>query len=465
MLASYQEHGVKSRSCAYILQLLVPRYKLSENEELKMADDVPVRFDAVVLDSLTKVDVSTVIEELRSLTSCRDVDDPILCVTILDANHDDLARHHSRLVHEITAAIGPVLVNIAFSSVGALVPKSFALKRLLDSKGVSKFVLLTIEDNVSPLIVALDTIFTSAYTAKVKLYSGGYVDVPSLLGGIVASTKAAIEEECSQFLTTFRNVPDESVEIVRSDSLCSKIFFHGFSTRRGGCSSYPPVASLNLLFRPEKRDSLLVVKENRRRLLSAVGAPPTHRLIFPKVAHSSSVWVVGEPEPAEYDAIVCDRPGLAIAAPAADCVTVILGDPRKLVFAAVHSGWKGTAGNIAGAATEAMIGRLGCNPEDIRAAIGPSIGPCCYEVGDDREEIFRKDPLLRNCIKVVEGKPKRHLDLQMAVGLQLEEAGVLSSHIDRGPSKLCTYCNKERFYSYRRDKTPFGTLVGFIGLR
>lgn len=420
--------------------------------------------DAVVLDGLSRVGIPQVVDEVRGLIGCREADKPVLCVAILNG---DAAHDQEELAHRISGAcpsVRPEAVVTSRYTISTPFPGVFALKRLLDSERVSTFVVLTVKENVSSLIVALDAIFTSAYSVKAKLYSGDYVNVPALLKDTMESVRSAMEEECSHFLTTFQAVPGEKVEVIRSESICDKTFFHGFSTRKGGCSSFPPVASLNLLFRAAKRDSPLVVKENRRRLLDAVGAPPTHRLLLPKVGHSSCVWVTTDPEPAEYDAIVSNQPGLAIAAPAADCVTVVLGDARRSVFAAVHSGWKGTVGNIVGAAVEAMTGRMGCNPQDITAAIGPSIGVCCYDVGNDVEDLFRKDPILAKCVTAVEGKSKRHLDLQMAVGLQLEEAGVPPSHIDRTPSKLCTYCNKDRLFSYRRDGVPFGTLVGFIGL-
>ncbi len=426
-------------------------------------EETRVDIEAIVLDGLTAVEIPTVLDELRR--TVMDTDKPSLCVPMVDGPGEAC---HSQLVHEIRAASWAAKIEVVISSCD--VPSSplkrlFHLKRLLDSRRISAVAIATAKEELSSLLLTLSTIFTSAYHVKVRVYGEDYVDIPAHLTNIVDTMKSAMEDECSRFLTTFSAVPEERVEVVRSESICDKTFFHGFSTRRGGCSSYPPVATLNLLFRPVKRDSLLVVKENRRRLLAAVDAPPTHKLIFPKVGHSSTVWIMGDPEPAEYDAIVSDQPGLAIAAPAADCVTVVLGDAKRSVFAAVHSGRRGTVGNIAGAAVEAMTGRLGCSPHDIMAAIGPSIRACCYDVGSDVEVQFRNDPLLKECVKVVEGKSKRHLDLQMAVRLQLESAGIPPTHIDDAPSKLCTYCHKDRFFSCRRDGTPFGTLVGFIGLR
>jgi len=223
------------------------------------------------------------------------------------------------------------------------------------------------------------------------------------------------------------------------------------------------VASLNLAYACDKRDTLIVVEENHFRLLKAAGAS-SHSLQIAKAVHGNSVWVVGNPEPPGYDAIVCDQPGIVIAAPAADCVTILFADSKRSVCAATHSGWKGTLGNVTRKTVEAMAG-MGCKPKDIVAVIGPSIGVCCFEVGADVEDLFHDNLLLRQCIKVVKGKEKRRINLQNAVRLQLEEAGILHGNIDDFPSTFCTFCNEDRFFSYRRDGRPFGTQVGFIAIR
>ena len=134
----------------------------------------------------------------------------------------------------------------------------------------------------------------------------------------------------------------------------------------------------------------------------------------------------------------------------------------QCIWHCIHAG---TLANVIGAAITTMTAHFDCDIKDIRAAIGPSIGPCCYEVGMDVEKLFRDNPLLSQCMEAVQGKSKMHLNLQKALRLQLEDEGISSEHIDDSPSKMCTYCNEERFYSYRRDGRPFGTHVGFIGLK
>ena len=125
----------------------------------------------------------------------------------------------------------------------------------------------------------------------------------------------------------------------------------------------------------------------------------------------------------------------------------------------------GTLANVIRTSIVTMTGYFGCDTQDIRAATGPSIGPCCHEVGIDVEKLFRDNPLLSQCMEEVQGKTKKHLNLQKALRLQLENESISSEHIDDSPSKMCTYCNEERFYSYQRDGRPFGTHVGFIGLK
>ena len=341
----------------------------------------------------------------------------------------------------------------------------FAVKRILDVKKINNFVVFSPKDDLESLVVTMDNILTSAYTVKVEVYGDSYADMAEVLARASDDVKSTVEKECVKYLSEFTTNPLETVEVVTSRVISNEAFAHGFSTRKGGCSTYPSVSSLNLACLPYKKDSPLTVKENRRRLLDSVGAS-SYEFELAQAVHSNIVWTVGEPKPLSgYDAIVCAKPGIVIAAPAADCVTAILADPVKLVCAAVHSGWKGTLANVIGVAIKTMTEKFGCSTRDITAAVGPSIGACCYEVGEDVASLFSDHKLLSECVRAVEGKEKRHLDLQLSVRLQLEEAGVLSEHIDTSPSELCTLCNEDKFYSYRRDGRPFGTHVGFIGIR
>ena len=417
--------------------------------------------DALVLHLGEGVGVATVVSEFVELIkpSGRPTVAP-LCILGGIVSADCKAV----VIDKLTAACPSLHIENLMICTSSAMPlqDTFAIKCLLDSRRLNSFIVVTNEVDILPLIVSLGVIFTSVYNVRVKIYGGSYVDTPALLEGTKESVKDAIKDKCLQNMKCLFTYPEETLEVIYSECICNRTFLHGFSTRKGGCSSYPSVASLNLVCASDKRDTPLIVQENRYRLLKTVGAS-SHTLRIAKAAHGNSVWIVGNPEPPEYDAIVCNQPGIAIAAPAADCVMVLLADAKRSVCAVVHSGWKGTLRNVTRKTLEAMTS-IGCNREDIVAVIGPSIGVCCFEVGMDVEKLFCDDSLLKQCVKVVEGKDKRHISLQLAVKLQLEDAGILCKNIDDSPSKLCTVCNADKFFSYRRDGRPFGTHIGLIAL-
>jgi hypothetical protein len=209
-----------------------------------------------------------------------------------------------------------------------------------------------------------------------------------------------------------------------------------FSTRNGGVSD-PPYATLNLGKKlgdvPER------VEENRRRLCEYAGAQ-LDRLAMNYQLHSSRVnradaGVKGTPG----DALWTDEPGLPVLALTADCVPVVLvrmnGDPAVCV---AHAGRMGLLGGVLAEAARALGGPLA-------AAIGPAIGPCCYEVGDEVAQPYRArfgETIVR----------AGHLDLWQAAEIALRRAGV--DRVDR--FDLCTACNPDLFFSYRRDGVPRG---------
>ncbi len=203
-----------------------------------------------------------------------------------------------------------------------------------------------------------------------------------------------------------------------------------FSTRHGGVSE-GAYASLNLGLLTD--DDSANIDENRRRLFTAVGADP-ERASWPRQVHGAGVvrWGTrGE----EADAIWSDEPGEAIVVVTADCVPVALtrigGRPA---VALAHVGWRGLLAGVVPAAVAALESR------HVAAAIGPGIGPCCYEVGDDVAAPVRAAfglPLVRD----------GHLDLAGAVEQALVSAGCV--RVDRLDE--CTACNPERYFSHRRD--------------
>ncbi|MBI3342631.1 polyphenol oxidase family protein [Candidatus Gottesmanbacteria bacterium] len=151
-----------------------------------------------------------------------------------------------------------------------------------------------------------------------------------------------------------------------------------------------------------------------------------------------------------------------VAVTTADCVPVLLADPTSMVWSAVHAGWRGTLGGIAGNAVDEMM-RMGADKRRICAAIGPHIGGCCYGVPEERAQAFidrfGKDEKMAF---FVDGK--WHLDIGWSNYRQLVEAGVSPDHIDAPPT--CTSCQNDEFFSYRKDsKETYGEMMAVIGLK
>jgi YfiH family protein len=152
----------------------------------------------------------------------------------------------------------------------------------------------------------------------------------------------------------------------------------------------------------------------------------------------------------EGDALIANTPGVIASVRTADCLPILLADTRTLSVAAIHAGWRGSASRIAEATLERMRAAFGTRPEDVSAAVGPGIGGCCYEVGDEVRVRFG-----------LEGRGL--LDLADVNRRQLIEAGVDPARIELLP--LCTFCNPELFHSWRRDREKSSRMISYIGVR
>jgi len=230
-------------------------------------------------------------------------------------------------------------------------------------------------------------------------------------------------------------------------------FRHGFTTRRGG-SSRGPFEGMNL--GGAVGDDPARVEANWAELVATTG------LAFARVrqVHGCRVLRARGPTPSpveEGDAVLSVERGLAACVSVADCVPVLLADPRSGAVAAAHAGWRGTLERVAGRAVEELVRQCEARPGDILAAIGPSIGPCCYEVAADLAERFRAEfgPSSANPQK---GQPR--LDLWLANELALRAAGLSPRHVE--VLSRCTACEPETFFSHRRDAGRTGRQVGFI---
>jgi YfiH family protein len=245
------------------------------------------------------------------------------------------------------------------------------------------------------------------------------------------------------------------IPLLRSTVLTDAGFVHGFSSRLGGVSK-APYESLDfaLLRDPEG------LRENQARLAAELGVSVSSLYQVTQV-HGDAV-VVADGDPAELvkreaDALVAE-PGTGHAAlvRVADCVPVLLADPASGRVAAIHAGWRGFAEGVVPRALSRLATAPGAGrPHQFVAAIGPCIGPCCFEV-----ETHVADRIMHAAQEHVEVRrafPKAFVDLRRAVRAQLEPVGVTVEDVGG-----CTRCDAERFYSFRRDGERSGRLVGAI---
>ena len=233
---------------------------------------------------------------------------------------------------------------------------------------------------------------------------------------------------------------------------------HRIFTRSGGFSR-SPFASLNVAFgvgdKPEYID------QNRNKIRRSIDAAA---LIFANQVHGNQIAILkGEDkgqsrnpiiEAFTADAIVTDRSGWYPVIQVADCQAVLLYEPIRSVVANIHCGWRGSIQNIVGRTVDAMIAHFKCDPEQILAGIGPSLGPCCAEFINYKTEIpevlwqYKDDT--------------HHFDFWSISAAQLADAGVPDRNIEIG--RICTRCRAKEFFSYRAEKITgrFAALIGLI---
>jgi YfiH family protein len=211
---------------------------------------------------------------------------------------------------------------------------------------------------------------------------------------------------------------------------------HGFEQRVEGAAA-------------ETREA---TRERVARALAARG-----RLLLLKQVHGSAVRRAPWDGRPEADAATADAPGLLLGIETADCLPVLIVDPRRKAVAAAHAGWRGTVAGVTTRAVEALQAD-GSQPADLVAALGPGIGPCCYEVGEELRDAFGPQgaPFFRPGTR---GRP--HLDVRAANRRQLERAGLRPDRI--ASVDECTYCRADLYHSYRRDGRGAGRMLSVIG--
>ena len=244
---------------------------------------------------------------------------------------------------------------------------------------------------------------------------------------------------------------------------------HGFSTRLGGVSP-KPWDSLNL--GANRGDDAANVRGNFRRFCAAVGAD-ANVLVKNHQVHSSLIRPVtrqdtlddpAAPGTFEADGLVTDQTGVCLTIFSGDCIPILLYDPQRRCIAAAHAGWRGTAAGVAAHAVDAMVQRYGCDPRNILAAIGPGIGPCCFETHEDVPQGLREG-LGEDAdafISPLPGGEKYQVDLKGANRRWLELRGLLPKHIALCPA--CTACDLDTFWSHRIQGQARGSMAAVIQL-
>lgn len=245
---------------------------------------------------------------------------------------------------------------------------------------------------------------------------------------------------------------------------------HGFSLRTGGVSA-SPFDSLNL--GDAVGDDPTSVRDNQARFLASVGVLED-AFVSVRQVHGTQVLhavrdgarvslkvAVNDTQPAtpaEADALVA-QPGTAVGVRTADCVPILLHDPVTGTSAAVHAGWKGTVGLIAQRAVEVLVNDHRVAAKNLRASIGPAIGVCCFEVGNEVAHAFDNHPTLGASVDRSRGV-RPHIDLQAANRMLLEDGGLLPAHIE--VLGECTFCDDKSFFSHRRDAGRTGRHLAVI---
>jgi len=296
-----------------------------------------------------------------------------------------------------------------------------------------------------------------------------------------------------------KQVPKSKPEaVLRSRVLAVPRVVHGFSTRLKPGATKAPRESLvpglrssdfNLGF--VEGATKATVERNRAEFIRAVhgGRSPKWTLVQMKQIHSDLIHVLRVPpdHPLNGDGLVTNVPRLLLASKTADCVPVLIADPKRRVVGAFHAGWRGTVKRIVEKGVGVMRRDFGCNPADLRAAIGPCVRVCCYEIGDEVrdafraqfaydeelfQEVFDNDPVKQKYPNLfltarapghAEISRQIHLDLVAANRRQLLEAGVKEKNIDVVGE--CTACHTATLFSHRKERGLTGRMMAVIGIR
>ncbi len=236
---------------------------------------------------------------------------------------------------------------------------------------------------------------------------------------------------------------------------------HTFTTRRGGISK-PPYNSNNLAF--HVGDKAEDVINNHQKLAEEMGYD-LNKLVHMRQIHSDKIVLVDPAihdfkHPPECDALITNEPGIPLMVMTADCTPVLLFDPVKNVIAVAHAGRAGAVKEIVPKTIQKMCKKFGSIIDDILVTLGPSIGGCCYEVG---EKIAGEVADLGYGFSVVERDGSYFLEVNAIIRQQLHTAGIKPEHID--DLGICNACENETYFSYRADNQKTGRIAGVLMLK
>ncbi|MEA3406539.1 MAG: peptidoglycan editing factor PgeF [Chloroflexota bacterium] len=236
---------------------------------------------------------------------------------------------------------------------------------------------------------------------------------------------------------------------------------HGLFNRRGGYSR-GPFASLNV--GQGVQDDPQHVAANHRAIYSALHIE-AEDVVSAQQVHGARVALAtaedGGRTLEKADALISNTPGIVLMMRVADCVPIFFHSVQPAAVGLAHAGWRGTLKGVAGDTVRAMVSAFDCQPDELIVGLGPSIGPCCYEVGPEVvaqvREVFGAQT---DCLLTPSGEGKAYFDLWRANELQLEKAGVEQVET----AGICTCCHRDEFYSHRGDGKRTGRLAALIGL-
>ena len=265
----------------------------------------------------------------------------------------------------------------------------------------------------------------------------------------------------------FRFSKKGPVEYLEATELSACNFLtHAFCTRRGGVSEGKFV-SLN--FSSREGDSTENVQQNWKILATAFNLEVEQFFVVSQV-HGDRILIIDHPvrdfisnQPHQCDAIITDQPELAIGIKTADCVPIFFADKKKRIIGVAHAGWKGTSLNITAKVVDAFVKKFSCHTDDIIAVIGPSIGPCCYQVDCVVYDSMREDKDRESFFSPCCMQGSWMLDLPLANKLQIIGRGINPTNVYT--TDYCTSCNTGIFFSHRREGGSTGRQLNFIMLK